>query len=124
MISVETIALFELCVRYWYYQFDPVSDVATDSYLRQWPHFLAQNNYIDIANYYGRKPPFFEGRDGEKINCRVCLSVGAYGHVIDDLALLAELFSVDGSFRPLVAKGVLMLLKSANYNYYFVKLFE
>ena len=69
-------------------------------------------------------PPFFEGRDGEKINCRVCLSVGAYGHVIDDLALLAELFSVDGSFRPLVAKGVLMLLKSANYNYYFVKLFE
>lgn len=59
MISVETIALFELCVRYWYYQFDPVSDVATDSYLRQWPHFLAQNNYIDIANYYGRKPPPF-----------------------------------------------------------------
>ena len=66
----------------------------------------------------------FEGRDGEKINRRVCLSVGAYGHVIDDSALLAKLFSVDGSFRPLVAKGVLLLLKGANYNCYFVKSFE
>ena len=58
MISVETVALFELCVRYWYYQFDLVSGAITDNYLCQWPHSLAQNNYIDIANYYGCKPLF------------------------------------------------------------------
>lgn len=38
--------------------------------------------------------------------------------------MLAELFSVDGAFRLLVAQEVLLLLKGTNYNCYFVKLFE